>query len=69
MAKDVALALSSGGARGLAHIGAIEELETQGYRITSIAGCSMGALIGGVYATGKLPEFREWMKTVDRKKI
>lgn len=69
MAKDVALALSSGGARGLAHIGAIEELEAQGYRITSIAGCSMGALIGGVYAAGKLPEFREWMKTVDRKKM
>ena len=69
MAKDVALALSSGGARGLAHIGAIEELEAQGYRITSIAGCSMGALIGGVYATGKLTEFREWMKTVDRKKM
>ena len=69
MAKDVALALSSGGARGLAHIGAIEELEAQGYHITSIAGCSMGALIGGVYATGKLEEFREWMKTVDRKKM
>jgi len=67
--KDVALVLSSGGARGLAHIGAIEELETQGYRITSIAGCSMGALIGGVYAAGKLKEFREWMKTVDRKKM
>ena len=69
MAKDVALVLSSGGARGLAHIGAIEELEAQGYRITSIAGCSMGALIGGVYAAGKLKEFREWMKTVDRKKM
>lgn len=69
MEKDVALALSSGGARGLAHIGAIEELEAQGYRITSIAGCSMGALIGGVYAAGKLAEFREWMKTVDRKKM
>ena len=67
--KDVALVLSSGGARGLAHIGAIEELEAQGYRITSIAGCSMGALIGGVYAAGKLKEFREWMKTVDRKKM
>ena len=52
MAKDVALVLSSGGARGLAHIGAIEKLEAQGYRITSIAGCSMGALIGGVYAAG-----------------
>ena len=69
IAMDVALVLSSGGARGLAHIGAIEELEAQGYRITSIAGCSMGALIGGVYAAGKLKEFREWMKTVDRKKM
>ena len=69
MAKDVALVLSSGGARGLAHIGAIEELEAQGYRITSLAGCSMGALIGGVYAAGKLKEFREWMKTIDRKKM
>ena len=69
MGKDVALVLSSGGARGLAHIGAIEELEAQGYSITSIAGCSMGALIGGVYAAGKLGEFRDWMKTVDRKKM
>ena len=67
--KDVALVLSSGGARGLAHIGAIEELEAKGYHITSIAGCSMGALIGGVYAAGKLKEFREWMKTIDRKKM
>ncbi|MBR4379754.1 MAG: patatin-like phospholipase family protein [Bacteroidaceae bacterium] len=67
--KDVALVLSSGGAKGLAHIGAIEELEEQGYRITSIAGCSIGALIGGVYAAGKLKEFREWMKTINRKKM
>jgi NTE family protein len=67
--KDVALVLSSGGARGLAHIGAIEELESHGYHISSIAGCSMGALIGGVYAAGKLKEFREWMKTIDRKKM
>ena len=67
--KDIALVLSSGGARGLAHIGAIEELEAQGFRITSVAGCSMGALIGGVYAAGKLAAFREWMKTIDRKKM
>jgi NTE family protein len=67
--KDIALVLSSGGARGLAHIGAIEELLSHGYRITSIAGCSMGALIGGVYAAGKLEEFREWMKGIDRKKM
>lgn len=69
MSKDVALVLSSGGARGLAHIGAILELEAQGYRITSVAGCSMGALIGGVYAAGKLEQFREWMKTIDRKRM
>ena len=69
MKKDVALVLSSGGARGLAHIGAIEELEANGYHISSIAGCSMAALIGGVYAAGKLNEFREWMKTIDRKKM
>lgn len=66
---DVALVLSSGGARGLAHIGAIEELLDEGFHITSIAGCSMGALIGGVYAAGKLEDFREWMKTIDRKKM
>ena len=69
MTKEIALVLSSGGARGLAHIGAIEEFEAQGFRITSIAGCSMGALIGGVYAAGKLENFREWMKTIDRKKM
>lgn len=67
--KDIALVLSSGGARGLAHIGVIEELESQGYHIASIAGCSMGALIGGFYAAGKLGEYREWMKTVDRRKM
>ena len=69
MAKDVALALSSGGARGFAHIGAIEELEARGDCITSIAGCSMESLIAGVYAAGKLEEFREWTKSIDRKRV
>lgn len=64
MKRDIALTLSSGGARGLAHIGVIEELEAQGYRITSLAGCSMGALIGGVYAAGRLDDFRLWMKDI-----
>ena len=64
--KDIALVLSSGGARGLAHIGAIEELEAQGYRIRSVAGCSMGALIGGIYAAGQLKNFRKWLKSVDK---
>lgn len=66
---DVALVLSSGGARGLAHIGAIEELEGQGYHITSVAGCSMGALVGGMYAAGRLAEFKQWMMSVDKMKI
>jgi len=59
--KDVALVLSSGGARGFAYIGAIEELERRGYRITSVAGCSVGSLIGGVYAAGGLSAFRDWL--------
>ena len=66
MSKNVALVLGSGGARGIAHIGAIEELEKQGYNITSIAGTSMGALVGGVYATGKLPEYKEWLSSLDK---
>ncbi|MBR1547796.1 MAG: patatin-like phospholipase family protein [Prevotella sp.] len=67
--KNVSLVLSSGGARGLAHIGAIEELESRGYSIRSISGCSMGALVGGMYAAGRLQEFKEWMHTIDRRKI
>lgn len=57
----VALALGAGGAKGLAHIGAIEEIEAQGYRIAAIAGTSMGALIGGIHAMGKLDVYRDWV--------
>ena len=57
MSQKIALVLSGGGARGLAHIGVIEELLKHDYEITSIAGTSMGALVGGVYARGKLDEF------------
>ena len=59
--KDVALVLSSGGPRGFAYIGAIEELESRGYNITSVAGCSIGSLVGGVYAAGGLEAFKEWL--------
>ena len=69
MKKKIALVLSGGGARGLAHIGAIETLESHGYEITSIAGCSMGALIGGMYAAGKLPEVKEWVLALDRRNV
>ena len=69
MKKKIALVLSGGGARGLAHIGAIETLESHGYEITSISGCSMGALIGGMYAAGKLPEVKDWVLALDRRKV
>jgi len=69
MKKKVALVLSGGGARGIAHIGVIEELEKRGYEINSIAGTSMGALVGGMYAAGKLEEFREWMCSLDKMKV
>ena len=58
-ATTVSLVLGSGGARGYAHIGVIEELIAQGFEIRSIAGCSMGALIGGVHAAGKLDAYRD----------
>ncbi len=65
MKKNVALVLSSGGPRGWAYIGAIEELVTRGYNITSIAGTSIGSLIGGVYAAGRLDQIKEWLYSLD----
>ena len=67
--QDVALVLSSGGPRGFAYIGAIEELERRGYNITSIAGTSMGSLIGGIYATGRLDELKEWLFDLNAWKV
>ena len=63
--KSVALVLSSGGARGLAHIAVIEELEARGYEITSIAGSSMGAVVGAFYACGKLDVYKAWALKLD----
>ena len=65
MRKNVALVLSAGGARGFAHIGAIKVLEQHGYKITSVAGTSMGALIGAIFASGQLHEFEDWVRTLD----
>ena len=67
--KDVALVLSSGGPRGFAYIGAIEELESRGYRITSIAGTSIGSLIGGMYAAGKLSEVKDFLFSLNAWKV
>jgi len=63
--KTISLVLGSGGARGYAHIGVIEELLQHGYEIKSISGSSMGALIGALYACGKLKVFKEWILELD----
>ena len=62
----VSLVLGSGGARGLAHIGVIQWLTENGYDIRSIAGSSMGALVGGIYATSKLETYAEWVLALER---
>lgn len=64
--KTVSLVLGSGGARGLAHIGIIHWLEHNGYEIKSISGCSMGALVGGVYAIGRMDDFEQWVRAVSK---
>ncbi|MGB4413624.1 MAG: patatin-like phospholipase family protein [Paludibacter sp.] len=66
MKPTVALVLGSGGARGIAHIGVIRELINEGYEISSISGTSMGALVGGVYAAGKLDEYETWLCSLSK---
>ena len=61
----VSLVLGSGGARGYAHIGVIRELEARGYEIVSISGASMGALVGGFYACGRLQAYTDWVLGLD----
>jgi len=63
--KTVSLVLGSGGARGLAHIGIIHYLQEHDYEIKSISGCSIGALVGGFYAAGKLDAYAEWLENID----
>ena len=67
--KRVALALGSGGARGYAHIGVIDELRDRGYEIVGIAGSSMGALVGGLQAAGKLDDFADWAKSLTQRAV
>ena len=67
--KRVALALGGGGARGLAHIGAIEELLRRGYIIHSVAGTSMGAIVGGFYACGQLEDLKQTFDQLSRRDI
>jgi NTE family protein len=65
----VSLALGGGGARGYAHIGVIDELRERGYDIVGIAGSSMGALVGGLEAAGKLDEFEDWAKSLTQRAV
>ncbi len=67
--KEISLVLSGGGARGIAHIGVINYMERNGYKIKNIGGTSMGSIVGGIYAEGKLKEFEEYLLKLDAKKM
>lgn len=67
--KKVHLVLGSGGARGIAHIAVIEELEKAGYEIIEVIGCSMGAVVGGIYAAGHLPEYKKWILGLSKRDV
>jgi len=69
MKQNAALVLSSGGSRGLAHIGVINELEKQGFQISSVSGSSIGAVTGGLYAMGKIEEYTEWVSSFNKKDV
>ena len=69
MNQKVSLVLSGGGARGFAHIGVIEELQKNGFDIVSVTGTSMGAVVGGMLALGKLEEFKQWTVSLDKLKV
>lgn len=67
--QKVALVLGSGGSKGLAHIGVIKELERQNFEISSISGSSIGSVIGGLYAMGKLDDYTEWVSTLNKSHV
>ena len=67
--KRVALVLGSGGARGYAHIGAIDVLTERGYEIVAVSGSSMGALVGGLHAAGKLDDYTEWVTSLNQRDV
>jgi NTE family protein len=67
--RKIGLALSSGMARGWAHIGAIRALNKLGFEFDIITGCSVGALAGGCYMAGKLDSLEEWAKSLNKRKI
>jgi len=67
--KHVSLVLGSGGARGISEIGVIYALKSKGFIIDEIVGCSIGSLIGGIYAQGRLGDFQDWLKNLSKREI
>ncbi|MDF2478753.1 MAG: patatin [Sphingobacterium sp.] len=67
--RKVTLVLGGGGARGLVHIGVIRKLEEMGFEIDEIVGCSIGALVGGIYAQGKMDVLEDWMFNLTKKSV
>jgi NTE family protein len=67
--RRVALVLGAGGARGLAHIGVVQAIEARGYEVAGIAGASMGALVGGIYAAGRLDDYSDWARGLERSDV
>ena len=67
--RTVAVVLGSGGARGYAHIGALDVIVERGFDVVAISGCSMGALVGGVYAAGRLEEYRTWVCSLRQRDV
>jgi len=66
ISRNISLVLSSGGARGMAHIGAIQEILALGLNIRNVSGSSVGALVGGILASGQLQAFSEWMCQLEK---
>ena len=65
----VAVVLGSGGARGYAHLGAVEVLRARGHEIVAVAGTSMGALVGGLVAAGREEQFSEWVLSLTQSRV
>lgn len=69
VAVRVALVLGSGGARGYAHLGVVDELRERGHELVAISGTSMGALVGALVAAGKDQEFEAWARTLNQRRL
>ena len=67
--KTISLVLGSGGARGHAHLGVIKAIEERGLEIRNIAGTSMGAVIGGIYAADELDTYEAWARKLTKRDV